>query len=63
MVDNIEGSRTVSLYAGMTTVRSSELASSRVGKGSDFSEDVRERYVFSESRVTIGGGDHITINM
>ena len=42
------------------TVRSTVLGSESDGRGRGFFGDLRDRYFFSESCVTIAGGDQMT---
>lgn len=58
--DIIMGSRSVSLYAGTTIVKSTWLGSARGVNGSGFFGEAWDRYFFSESCVIIGAGDQRT---
>lgn len=57
----MEGNREVSLYAGITTVRSMEAFTSlRDPNGSGLDLEVTERYFFSDSAGRMVSGDHTT---
>jgi hypothetical protein len=56
VVSSMEGSRVVSLYAGTTMLKSTSAGSSKWASGRGVSGHVRERYVFSSARVTMGEG-------
>lgn len=58
---SMEGNREVSLYAGITTVRSMEAFTSlRDPNGSGLDLEVTERYFFSDSAGRMVSGDHTT---
>lgn len=60
VVENISGSRAVSLYAGMITERSSEPASCTEANGRRFEGLDAVRYVFSDGFGTMVSGDQRT---
>ena len=53
----MEGSLSVSLYDGTTTVKSTELGSESRVNGKGVFGEACDRYFFSDSRVMIGAGD------
>lgn len=60
MPSSMEGRRAVSLYAGITTVKSTVAGSASDGRGRGVVGDAWERYSFSEGWVIIGGGESRT---